>query len=328
MSVPDPLAGPDRLPVPALGYGAANVGNLFRPLSDDEAWAVLDAAWESGIRFYDTAPHYGLGLSERRLGAFLQTKPRDEFVLSTKAGRLLRPSPDHAGGLDTANDFHVPDDLQRVWDFSEAGIRASVDESRERLGIERIDLLYLHDPERHDLDLALAEALPAMEQLRADGEVSAIGIGSMVSDALAAAVRAADLDLIMVAGRYTLLEQPAAVDVLPACRETSTGIVAASVFNSGLLASNEPRRDGRYEYGQLPDELWDRLVRIAAVCADHGVPLPAAAIQFPLQSDVVRSVVVGGSRPAQLRQNAEYAALDIPTALWASLAEEGLIPTV
>ncbi|MDZ4046130.1 MAG: aldo/keto reductase, partial [Rhodoglobus sp.] len=193
MSVPDPLARPDRLPVPALGYGAANVGNLFRPLSDDEAWAVLDAAWESGIRFYDTAPHYGLGLSERRLGAFLQTKPRDEFVLSTKAGRLLRPNPDHAGGLDTANDFHVPDDLQRVWDFSEAGIRASVDESRERLGIERIDLLYLHDPERHDLDLALAEALPAMEQLRADGEVSAIGIGSMVSDALAAAVRAADL---------------------------------------------------------------------------------------------------------------------------------------
>lgn len=327
MSVPDRGGVRDRLEVPALGYGAANVGNLFRPLSDDEAWAVLDAAWESGIRFYDTAPHYGLGLSERRLGAFLQTKPRDQYVLSTKAGRLLRPNPDHSGGLDTANDFHVPDDLQRVWDFSEAGIRASVDESRERLGIERIDLLYLHDPERHDLDLALAEALPAMEQLRADGEVTAIGIGSMVSDALAAAVRAADLDLIMVAGRYTLLEQPAAVDVLPACRVTATGIVAASVFNSGLLASSEPRRDGRYEYGQLPDELWDRLVRIAAVCADHGVPLPAAAIQFPLQSDVVRSVVVGGSRPAQLQQNAEYAALEIPAALWENLSMEGLIPT-
>lgn len=327
MSVPDRGGVRDRLEVPALGYGAANVGNLFRPLSDDEAWAVLDAAWESGIRFYDTAPHYGLGLSERRLGAFLQTKPRDQYVLSTKAGRLLRSNPDHSGGLDTANDFHVPDDLQRVWDFSEAGIRASIDESRERLGIERIDLLYLHDPERHDLDLALAEALPAMEQLRADGEVTAIGIGSMVSDALAAAVRAADLDLIMVAGRYTLLEQPAAVDVLPACRETATGIVAASVFNSGLLASSEPRRDGRYEYGQLPDELWDRLVRIAAVCADHGVPLPAAAIQFPLQSDVVRSVVVGGSRPAQLQQNAEYAALEIPAALWENLSMEGLIPT-
>lgn len=319
------MSAPDRLTVPTLGYGAANVGNLFRPLSDDEAWAVLDAAWESGIRFYDTAPHYGLGLSERRLGAFLQTKPRDEYVLSTKAGRLLRPNPDHTGGLDTANDFHVPDDLQRVWDFSAEGIRSSVEESRERLGIERIDLLYLHDPERHDLDLALAEALPAMEQLRAEREVTAIGIGSMVSEALAAAVRSADLDLVMVAGRYTLLEQPAAVDVLPACKETNTGIVAASIFNSGLLASNEPRRDGRYEYGQLPDELWDRLVRIAEICADHDVPLPAAAIQFPLQTPEVRSVVVGGSRPAQLIQNAEYAALEIPAALWHNLAAEGLI---
>ena len=320
------MSTPERLTVPSLGYGAANVGNLFRPLSDEDAWAVLDAAWESGIRFYDTAPHYGLGLSERRLGAFLQTKPRDEYVLSTKVGRLLRPNPDHDGGLDTANDFHVPDDLRRVWDFSADGIRTSLEESRERLGIERIDLLYLHDPERHDLDLALAEALPALEQLRADGEVTAIGIGSMVSEALAASVRSADLDLVMVAGRYTLLEQPAAVDVLPACRETGTGTVAASVFNSGLLASNEPRRDGRYEYGQLPVELWDRLVRIAAGCAAHDVPLPAAAIRFPLQSDVVRSVVVGGSRPAQLRQNAEYAALEIPSALWENLAAEGLIP--
>ncbi|WP_353114244.1 aldo/keto reductase [Microbacterium sp.] len=312
--------------LPALGYGAANVGNLFRPLSDDEAWAVLDAAWESGIRYYDTAPHYGLGLSERRLGAFLQTKPRDEFFLSTKAGRLLRPNPDHDGGLDTANDFHVPDDLLRVWDFSEEGIRASLAESRERLGIERIDLLYLHDPERNDLDLALAEAFPALETLRAEGQVGSIGVGSMVSDALARSVREADLDLIMVAGRYTLLEQPAAADVLPACEERGTGVVAASVFNSGLLAQSEPRRDGRYEYGQLPDELWDRLVRIAEVCGAHDVPLPAAAIQFPLQADVVRSVVVGGSRPAQLRQNAELAALEIPDALWTDLADASLIP--
>lgn len=320
------MSSPDRLAVPTLGYGAANVGNLFRELSDDEAWAILDAAWDNGIRYFDTAPHYGLGLSERRLGAFLQTKPRHEFVLSTKAGRLLRPNPDHAGGLDTDNAFHVSDDLQRVWDFSADGIRTSIDESRERLGIERIDLLYLHDPERHDLDLALAEAFPAMEQLRADGEIAAIGIGSMMADALAAAVRSADLDLIMVAGRYTLLEQPAAAEVLPACRETGTGIVAASVFNSGLLASSEPRRDGRYEYGQLPEELWDRLVRIAEVCAEHDVPLPAAAIQFPLQAAEVRSVVVGGSRPAQLQQNAEYAALEIPAALWEHLAGEGLIP--
>ncbi len=166
-----------RTDVPPLGYGAANVGNLFRALTDDEAWAVLDAAWESGIRYYDTAPHYGLGLSERRLGAFLQTKPRDEFFLSTKAGRLLRPNPDFAGGLDTDNDFYVPDDLHRVWDFSDAGIRASLDESRERLGLDRIDLVYLHDPERHDLERALDSAFPALEQLRSEGEIGAIGVG-------------------------------------------------------------------------------------------------------------------------------------------------------
>ena len=320
------MSSPDGS-IPRLGYGAANLGNLFRPLTDDEAWAVLDAAWDAGIRHFDTAPHYGLGLSERRLGAFLATKPRDEYFLSTKVGRLLRPNPDHeAGGLDTANDFHVPDDLQRVWDFSADGIRSSLDESRERLGIERIDLLYLHDPERHDLDLALAEALPALEQLRADGEVALIGVGSMVTDALTAVVRTAALDLIMVAGRYTLLEQPAAAEVLPACREKGTGIVAASVFNSGLLAQTEPRRDGRYEYGQLPEELWDRLVRISAICADHDVPLPAAALQFPLQADEVRSVVVGGSRPAQLVQNVEYASVSIPASLWQTLAAEGLIP--
>ncbi len=318
MSRPDPL--------PALGYGAANVGNLFRPLSDEEAWAVLEAAWDAGIRYFDTAPHYGLGLSERRLGAFLQTKPRDAFVVSTKAGRLLRPNPDSAGGLDTANDFHVPDDLRRVWDFSEEGIRASIAESQERLGLEHIDLLYLHDPERHDLELALTEALPALEQVRAEGIVGAIGVGSMVTEALTRAVRSADLDTIMVAGRYTLLEQPAAEQVLPACAERGTGIVAASVFNSGLLAQSEPRRDGRYEYGSLPEPLWQRLVRIAEICRAHDVPLPAAAIQFPLRAPVVQSVVVGGSRPDQLRQNAAYAALPIPEALWSDLAAAGLTP--
>ncbi|GAA3938065.1 aldo/keto reductase [Microbacterium soli] len=315
------------LVLPALGYGAANVGNLFRELSDDDALAVLDAAWEAGIRYFDTAPHYGLGLSERRLGAFLRTKPRDEFIVSTKVGRLLRPNPDHrAGGLDTAHDFFVPDDLRRRWDFSEAGIRAAVAESQERLGLDRIDVLYLHDPERHDLDLAVSEALPAMQRLRAEGAITAIGVGSMVSDALARAVEEADLDLIMVAGRYTLLEQPAAERVLPACAERGTGVVAASVFNSGLLAQIEPRRDGRYEYGALPEALWERLMRIAAICAGHGVPLPAAAIRFPLRSALVRSVVVGGSRPAQLRQNVEYAAQEIPDEFWAELADAGLIP--
>jgi len=324
MPQPEPVAV-QKPALTRLGYGAANVGNLFRELGDEEAWAILDAAWESGIRYYDTAPHYGLGLSERRLGAFLRTKPRHEFVISTKAGRLLRPNPDDDGGLDLAADFHVPTTLRREWDFSEDGIRASLDESLERLGLDRVDVLYLHDPERHDLDLALREAFPALEKLRDEGAVEAIGIGSMVSEALAAAVESADLDLIMIAGRYTLLEQPAADAVLPACRAKGTGVVAASVFNSGLLAKDEPSRDDRYEYGRMPEPLWDRLQAILAVCRAHDVPLPAAAVQFALRDPAVRSVVVGGSRPEQLRRNAELMAIDIPAALWDDLSAADLI---
>lgn len=314
--------------VPAWGYGAANLGNLFRPLSDDESWKILEAAWESGIRFFDTAPHYGMGLSERRLGAFLQTKPRDEFVVSTKAGRLIRPNPDGDGdgSLDLDNDFHVPTTTRREWDFSAHGVAQSLDESLERLGLDRVDVLYLHDPERHDLDLALAEALPAMTALRDAGRVSAVGVGSMTSGALAAAVRSADLDLVMVAGRYTLLEQPAADEVLPACREHDTGIVAASVFNSGLLATDHPSRTDRYEYGGVPEAVWQRVTSILEICRAHDVPLPAAALQFPLREAAVRSVVVGGSRPDHLRRNADLARLPIPEAFWQDLANAALIP--
>ncbi|MDF1489588.1 aldo/keto reductase [Tessaracoccus caeni] len=313
-------------PLTPLGYGAANLGNLHRPLTDDEAWAILDAAWDAGVRYYDTAPHYGLGLSERRLGAFLRTKPRAEYVLSTKVGRLIRPNPDDDGGLDLANDFHVRTDVQRVWDFTEDGIRTSLADSLERMGLDRVDIAYLHDPERHHLDLALAEALPALEVLRGERLVDAVGVGSMVSSALTAAVDGADLDVIMIAGRYTLLEQPAALDTLPACQATGTDVVAASVFNSGLLANPRPQRDGRYEYGRLPDELWERLSAIVAVCDAHGVPLPAAAVQFTLREPVVRSVVVGGSRPSQVRQSADWMAQPVPDALWHDLADRGLIP--
>ncbi|UYN84477.1 MAG: aldo/keto reductase [Microcella sp.] len=312
--------------VPRLGFGTANLGNLHRELDDDDAWAILDAAWNAGIRCFDTAPHYGLGLAERRLGAFLQSKPRDEFVVSTKVGRLLRENPDHLGGLDTDNDFFVPDVLRREWSFTADGIRASLDESLDRLGLDRVDLLYLHDPERHDLDLAIDEALPALQRLRSEGRVDAVGVGSMTSAALARCVREAQLDLIMIAGRYTLLEQPAAEHVLPACRERGTGVVAASVFNTGLLATAQPIRSARYEYGEVPDALWHRLQRILSVCRNHDVPLPAAAVQFPLRDPVVRSVVVAGSRPEQVRENAELAALPIAEPFWSDLIDEDLIP--
>jgi D-threo-aldose 1-dehydrogenase len=298
-----------------LGYGAANVGNLYRAMSDEDARAVLEAAWESGIRYFDTAPHYGLGLSERRLGAFLATKPRAEYVVSTKVGRLLRPSPETADRLDDANQFVVPASLRRVWDFSAGGIRASLEESLERLGLSHVDILYLHDPDEHDLAADLQAGVPALAALRDEGLVQAIGIGSKSTQALLAAAGTGALDLAMVAGRYTLLEQ--ADEVVAACRETGVGIVAAAIFNSGLLA--KPRPGGRYEYGEVPGELLARAERIAEVCERHGVTLPEAALQFPLREPAVRSVVVGAATPEQVRENARRMEAEIPEALWDEL---------
>lgn len=303
-----------------LGYGAANLGNLHRELTDEQSWEILDTAWECGIRYFDTAPHYGLGLSERRLGAFLQTKPRDEFIVSTKVGRLVRPNPEPVE-FDTEG-FHVPGDVHRVWAPTAEGVATSLAESRERLGLDRIDIAFVHDPERYDLDRAIAETFPALEQLRADGVISGAGIGTMGNAALERAVRECDLDIIMVAGRYTLLDEGAQDAVLPACRERGTEVVAASVFNSGLLASDAPTREGRYEYGALPEALWDRLQVIIGVCRNHDVRLPAAAIQFTLREQSVSNVVVGGSRPAQLRENAELMAVQIPEEFWSELSAE------
>ncbi|TFC74020.1 aldo/keto reductase [Cryobacterium sp. TMS1-20-1] len=309
-----------------LGYGAANVGNLYRAITDAEASLILGAAWDAGIRHFDTAPHYGLGLSERRLGAFLATKSRDEFTVSTKVGRLLRPNPEGAGRLDLDNDFAVPAELKRVWDFSPDGIRSSLDESLERTGLDRFDVVYLHDPERNDLQDGLDRAIPALVGLRAAGLVRRIGVGSMATAALLACVQTGALDLIMIAGRYTLADQSALAEVVPACRHYGVGIVNASVFNSGLLATDRPGSDARYDYADVPVELLARVQRIAAVCQDFGVSLPAAALQYSLRDNMVRCVVVGGSSPHQLAQNAQRMAEVIPSELWQRLTEQNLIP--
>lgn len=311
------------LALSALGYGAANVGNLYREISDDDAWAILEAAWDSGVRYFDTAPHYGLGLSERRLGAFLATKPRAEFVVSTKAGRLLRPNPEGVGRLDD-EDFAVPADLRRVWDFTADGVRRSLEESLERLGLDRVDILYLHDPERFDLERGLRDGIPAATALRDEGLVSAVGVGSMVSEALLAAVRSGALDLLMVAGRFTLADQSAA-EVLSSCREHGVGVVAAAIFNSGLLASENPTSSARYDYDTVAPDLLTRVQRIATICGEYDVPLPVAALRYPLLHPAVRSVVVGGARPTQVRQNAERMSVEVPPELWQRLREESLV---
>jgi D-threo-aldose 1-dehydrogenase len=318
----------DRVPaLGRLGFGGANLGNLFTAMSDEQAHAVLQAAWDAGIRYFDTAPHYGLGLAERRLGAFLATKPRDEFVVSTKVGRRLEPSPQTSDELDEEGGFVVPAAVRRVWDASAGGVRRSLDESLERLGLDRVDVLFLHDPDEYDdMEGSVASAVPALVALREEGLVRAVGIGSKSVPAHLAGVRAGDLDLLMVAGRYTLLEQPAAPELIPECRERGIGIVVAGAFNSGLLSTSTPGPGARYEYGDAPAEVVEKAQRLAMVCRKHGVELPAAALQFPLREPVVRSVVLGATEPAHIEQNVARVAGPIPEALWEQLAAEGFLP--
>ncbi|MFC4137775.1 MULTISPECIES: aldo/keto reductase [unclassified Microbacterium] len=314
-----------RVEFGTLGFGCASIGNLYKAVSDEAAEAALEAAWQSGIRYFDTAPHYGLGLSERRLGAFLQTKPRDEFIISTKVGRLLEPNPGYAGGRDQEG-FDVPDDLIRRFDPSADGVRRSLDDSLERLGLDRVDVLYLHDPDVYDLERGLGEGLPALTALRDEGLVREIGVGVNDAAVAARAVREGDLDLVMIAGRYTLLEQPALDDLFPACAERDVRVVDAAVFNSGLLATSSPASSGTYNYGAVPADVLDRARELAAVCAAHGVELPAAALQFPARHPVVATVVVGTAKADSVRQNAERMRAPIPDELWADLARRGLIP--
>lgn len=302
-----------------LGFGAASIGNLYRVVSDAQAQQTLAAAWDGGIRYYDTAPHYGLGLSEKRLGAFLRTLPRDEFVLSTKVGRLLVPNPDFAGGRDLAHDFDVPDELVRHFDPSLGGIRRSIEESLTRLGLERIDIAYLHDPDAYDLERGLGEGLPALAQLRAEGLVREIGVGVNDATVAARAVREADLDIVMVAGRCSLLRPHGFDELIPECVAKGTRIVAASPYNSGLLATRHPAPGALYDYKPAPPALIAKVERMAAVCESHGVDLPTAALQYPLRLPQVVSVVVGTARATAVDENLARIATPIPDELWAQL---------
>ncbi|MCL2516365.1 MAG: aldo/keto reductase [Microbacteriaceae bacterium] len=325
--MPDPavLAPAAGTAVGPLGFGTAPLGNMFVELSDDDAFAVLEEAWAAGIRTFDTAPHYGVGLAERRLGAFLRTKPRDQFVVSTKVGRRLVADPGGAGRLD-GEGFVVPATTARVWDFTADGVRRSLDESLERLGLDRVDILYLHDPERSDVGLAAAleTGAPALAALRGEGAVGRIGIGSMVNEAVTAAVRTGLLDLAMIANRVTLADHSALAVAVPACRAAGVAVVAAAVFNSGLLARVEPDAAAHFDYQDVPPEVLERVRRIAAVCANHGVDLPTAALHFPLRRGA-SSVVIGGNAPGQIGENRARFDAPVPSALWFELGVEGLI---
>jgi D-threo-aldose 1-dehydrogenase len=306
-----------------LGLGAAQFGNLYRETTDEQAASAVTAAWGAGIRYFDTAPHYGLGLSERRLGALLRQYPRGEYVVSSKVGRLLVPSPETAHRVDDAG-FAVPATLRREWDFSRDGILRSVESSLERTGLDHLDILYLHDPDDH-LEQAMGEGIQTLIELRDQGVVGAVGAGMNQAEALAALIRVADVDLVMLAGRYTLLEQGAATDLLPLAVERGVGVVVAGVYNSGLLGSPRPAVDARYDYEQAPVDVIARANAIADVCERHGVTLPEAALAFALLHPAVVSVVVGARDGAQVTSNVERYSTPVPAAVWSDLHAESLL---
>lgn len=304
-----------------VGFGAAPIGNLLTEVSDEDAAAAVEAAWEAGWRYYDVAPHYGLGLAERRLGEVLRTKPRDQYVLSSKVGRLLvdagTPKTDDEGYAVTTN-------LRRQWDFSRDGIRRSIDESLQRLGTDRLDVVYLHDPDDH-FEPAVETGFPALIELRGEGVIGAIGAGMNQSEMLAEFVKRADLDVIMLAGRYSVLDHDALDDVLPGCVDNDVRVVAVGVFNSGLLSRDRPKPGATFNYVPAGRDLVAAANQIADICDANGVTLPAVALQFPLAHPAVAGVAVGCRNAGQVRRNAELASVEIPAQVWSDLRSAGLL---
>lgn len=314
--------GRSGVSVTELSFGAAALGNLGAAVSDDDARATVAASWEAGIRYFDTAPHYGLGLSERRLGEALRHRPRAEFAVSTKVGRLLRPRAD-AGGTDHANGFAVPATHERIWDFSARGVRTSIEESLARLGLDRIDLVYLHDPDGHGKQ-AFAEGYPELERLRAEGVVGAIGAGMNQTRMLDRFVRETDVDVVLLAGRYTLLDQTGLDSLLPDAVRRGVSVVIGGVFNSGLLAA--PKPGATYAYAPVSPALLDRALRMEEVSESHGVPLRAAALHFPFGHPAVAGVLVGARSAEEIRDAATHFTRPLPARLWDDLRATGLVP--
>ena len=306
----------------AIGFGGASLGNLRRAITDDQSRAAVDRAWERGIRYFDTAPHYGLGLSERRLGEALAQRPREEFVVSTKVGRLLKPR-----GIPLPQDddgFVVPGDLERVWDFTLSGVRRSLESSLERMGIDRVDILYAHDPDQAG-PRAAHEGLAALNELKREGLVDAVGIGTNAVEGLDSLIEAGLVDVLMLANRWTLLDHVGALPVMAAASARGVEVVTAGVFNTGLLATPRPRQDAHYEYGPAGAEVMARTHQIADVCEAHGVALPTVAIAFGAIQQCVGSVVLGMRSAEDVDVNMDRYQTAVPPGVWRDLVSAGLV---
>jgi D-threo-aldose 1-dehydrogenase len=325
------ILGKSGLAVTQLGFGGAPLGNMYRAFSDAQAEATVRACYEGGIRLFDTAPLYGFGLSEHRVGAALRDKPRDSFVLSTKVGRLLKAG--HPSTLDHGQ-FERSLPCAEVYDYGYDGIMRSIEDSLHRLGTYRVDILLVHDLDvwTHRSEAARVEKVAAfmaggyraMVKLRDEGTVKAIGAGVNETNACQDLAEQGDFDCFLLAGRYTLLEQAPLDALLPLCQQRRIALLIGGAYNTGILATGAV--EGAYfQYSPAPPEIMARVRRIEAVCARHGVRLPTAALQFPLGHPAVASVVVGMRAPDEVTTNLEVFAPDVPADFWAELKREGLL---
>jgi D-threo-aldose 1-dehydrogenase len=316
----------------SLGFGSAPLGNLYRVVSNEQSRHTLEAAWEDGVRYYDTAPLYGYGLAETRVGSFLRERPRDDYLLSTKVGRLLRRcAPEQRDGI--GKFFDVPS-REVIYDYSYDGVMRSFEISFERLGADRIDIALCHDIDIFSHGSAEASAqrtrefldggVRALSDLRSQGVVGAIGIGVNEWQVCETVARNTDVDLFLLAGRYTLLEQESLDSFLPLCEQKGMGVIIGGPFNSGILATG-PKPGAYFNYEPAPPEILKRVGDIENVCRSHGVPLRDAALQFPLMHPAVVSVIPGGITPAEVRGNVESMCTAIPAQLWSDLKNEGLL---
>jgi D-threo-aldose 1-dehydrogenase len=325
------VLGRSGLEVTIMGFGGAPLGNMYQAFSDAQARATVEACYDAGIRYFDTAPLYGFGLSEHRLGEALRSKSRCEFVLSTKVGRLLRPR--DPGALDHGQ-FHGSLPFAQVYDYSYDGVMRSVEDSLQRLGTWRIDILLVHDLDvwthgseearRARVQEFMAGGYRAMLELREQRAVQAIGAGVNETAACQDLAERGDFDCFLLAGRYTLLEQAPLDDFLPLCERRKIALIIGGAYNTGILATGAI--PGAYfQYAPAPPEIMDRVRRTEAVCARHDVRLPSAALQFPLGHPAVATVIPGMRSPAEVSQNIEIFAPDIPADFWAELKHEGLL---
>lgn len=307
------------LDVTSIGLGSAPLGGLFSPVSDADAQATIARAWSLGVRFFDTAPLYGFGLAERRLGAFLRQQPRESYVISTKVGRLLQ-APDGA----PAEDEHYKGTPRErpVFDFSHDGVMRSVEESLERLGLDRIDVLLVHDPDDH-YDDAVTGAFRALQRLRENGTVKAIGAGMNQSEMLVRFAEAVPVDCFLLAGRYTLLDQGALDALFPLCQAKHIGILLGGLYNSGILAN--PTTSAKFNYQDADAALVARALELDALCRKHGAELKAAALQFCMAHPAVTVAVMGARNAGEVADNMAMTEKAVPAAFWQELRARKLV---